>query len=226
LEALEAVLEDIDAFHISRIYCLGDIMGYGPDPEPCREIIQNKCKNILMGNHDQAVINPRYAEKFNYHAKLALDWTLSHISPETPKFIRELPYTYEPENIFLVHASPKEPDKWPYITTLDDAMDSFGFFAQPVCFFGHTHFPLIVTSRGEVITSREYVFEKKSRYLVNVGSVGQPRDGDPRSSYVIYDEENDYLQYRRIEYNIKKCQKKMQKAELPEFLIYRLEEGR
>ena len=224
-EALKVVLADIEARKPDRRICLGDIVGYNAAPSECIALVKD-FDIILMGNHDYAVKDQELVEKFNFHARLAIEWTLERLSPEEKQYLSALPYVDKEEGLTFVHATPRHPDQWGYIMNIDDAMDSFNYFSTQVCFIGHTHFPVIVSDAGEIIMEKRLEFRRKSRYVVNIGSVGQPRDGDNRACYVLYDTEKRYLEYVRLPYDIEATQKRMVKAKFPHFLVNRLTEGR
>ena len=225
LEALKVVLADIKTRNPDRKICLGDMVGYCAAPSESLELIKD-FNVILMGNHDYAVIDSSLVEKFNFHARLAMEWTISHLSPEEKTALSKLQYIHQENSITFVHATPRNPEGWGYIMNIDDAMDAFNYFDSQLCFIGHTHYPVIVSDRGEIIADRKITFDAKSKYVVNIGSVGQPRDGDNRTCYVIYDSDAHTLEYVRLQYNIQATQKKMSKVNFPQFLINRLSEGR
>jgi predicted phosphodiesterase len=226
LESLRAVLDDIEGCNVDKIFCLGDIVGYCSNPEECVNLVREKCDTVMMGNHDYAVQDITLGEKFNHHAKLALNWTIANLSNSAKEYLYDLPYIINEENICFVHASPKEPDTWRYVTNMEEALSSFDHFEGQVCFIGHTHFPIVVTNQGELIEKIELKLQKNVRYLINVGSIGQPRDGNNRSCYGIFDSKTRQFQFRRVRYNIALTQKKMRTVNLPDYLIERLSAGR
>ncbi len=228
LEALQTVFEDIKKREIRNILFLGDVVGYGPDPSACIEIIRKNCKVALAGNHDWATIDLTPTEYFNYDAKIAVEWTRQQITNSDIEFLEtlELVRILERENLFLVHATPMEPEQWKYLLTLYDAETNFQHFEQRICLIGHSHRPIIIERlpSGEMILHRERVtFSDSCRYIINVGSVGQPRDGDPRAAYAMVSDTE--VEIVRLEYDFKRTQAKMLRAGLPEFLIERLEKG-
>ncbi len=232
LEALEAVLDDIETRNIDEIICLGDIVGYGANPNECAEIIGKKCPITLLGNHDAAAVEILSTQNFNIHAKIAIEWTTQNLRKGIKDSLAELPLKTILEQITLVHATPYEPNMWYYITSLEEARFNFQFFDTQICIVGHTHIPIIIVLDNE---KEIYVHQDTSislndmsgsRLLINVGSVGQPRDRNPKSCYGILDIEKAEFTYQRVEYDIEKTQQKMKKIKMPEFLISRLEEGR
>ncbi|MFN3740646.1 MAG: metallophosphoesterase family protein [Thermodesulfovibrionales bacterium] len=231
LEALEVVISDTKKRGIKDLIFLGDAVGYGPDPEVVVEILRSECISIIAGNHDRAVVDPGLDEYFNEIAREAILWTRSVLSEKVKGFLKKLPfvsiYRHNEVDIFTVHASPREPEKWHYILTLSDAQINFYYFNERICFIGHSHYPFVVerSDSGELTVMKENhcILKDNCRYIINAGSVGQPRDGDPRACYVIFNgREIDFI---RLEYDFKKTQKKMKEAGLPAPLIERLEKG-
>ena len=229
LEALRAVLDDIDKQGVEEIYCLGDVIGYGPDPRKCLDLVQ-QCKVVLLGNHDYAALAD--TKGFNDAARRALLWTIDQLDdPEEPqlaverrwKFLAGLPLTHRENDILYVHASPREPlTEYVFPEDVNKPMKMEAIFAQieRYCFVGHTHVPGIFTE-----ARRFYSPEKlKSVYrmdgnkmLCNVGSVGQPRDGNPRACYVLLD--GDTIIFRRVVYDVERTLRKINLVpELPDFL--------
>ena len=229
LEALEAVLQDADARKIENILFLGDAVGYGPDPNECVEILMKRCKVFLAGNHDWGVLGQTDITYFNEHARTAIEWTKGVLTKKNLKNLKSflLQKELEKEDMLLVHSTPKEPEGWHYLLTLWDAEINFHYFSNKYCFIGHTHYPFIIERlpSGDLVTYKEKASKgEMERYIMNVGSVGQPRDGDPRASYAIVDDEK--LEIVRVPYDVESVQKKMSKAGLPSLLIERLATGR
>jgi predicted phosphodiesterase len=227
-EALEAVFHDIKKRRIKKIIFLGDAVGYGPNPNECIEAIKDRCIVMLAGNHDYAVAGLTDANCFNDYARLAVEWTLSVITEANLDFLRTLSIskTLDKDNIFLVHSTPNNPEEWHYLLTLYDAETSFNCFDQKICFLGHSHYPIMIerlTSGEMTICKIETKIRETERYIINVGSVGQPRDGDPRASYAVVTDGK--VELIRVKYDIEKTQGKMLKAGLPLPLITRLEKG-
>ena len=228
IEALEAVLRDIKKKGIDELLFLGDAVGYGPNPNECVELLKKNCKTLLAGNHDWAAIGLTDIQYFNEYAKASIVWTREVLTPESRKFIETLPVTksIKKGNMLLVHSTPKDPEAWHYLLTLWDAEINFHYFNHRVCMIGHSHLPFVIerVPSGEMITHKsEARLGKNERYIINAGSVGQPRDRDPRACYAIFD--NDTLEFVRLEYAIEKTQKKMHDAGLPLALIERLSKG-
>lgn len=230
LEALKACIIDFRAEKLDKVFFLGDAVGYGPFPDDSVKLINEVASVKLMGNHDYAALGLMETDYFNQYAAESMGWTKSSISRKTIEIMTDFQLKHEFDNILLVHSSPKEPELWHYILDMDDARDAFAFFQQNICMLGHTHRPYIVyqDKENEVFLSKqaEETLAEDRRYLINIGSVGQPRDGDPRSCYLIYDQATGIIRHKRVAYNVKSTQKDMAKIGLPEYLIERLAVGR
>lgn len=232
LEALEAVFDDIDTQKIDEVICLGDIVGYGANPNECVDLVVSRCPIILLGNHDAAAIDQLSTQHFNIHAKLAIEWTAKTLRNDIKDTLSELLLKSSVDQMTLVHATPYEPNMWYYITSLEEAAFNFQFFDTPLCLVGHTHIPIIIVldANKELYVHQDISIHANenegARLLINVGSVGQPRDRNPKSCYGIYDSVTTEFSYRRVAYNIDKTQQKMKRIKMPEFLISRLEDGR
>jgi len=227
LEALEAVLEDISAQAVDKLICLGDLVGYGANPNECVQRIRDLTSHVVIGNHDSAVVGQTEVSNFNPHARRAVTWTADTIDPENARYLSRRPYTDRIDDLLLVHATPSEPAAWNYLLSAPAARAEFQSFTESICFIGHSHQPIFF-SLDEVPRSRKderLVCETGERYIVNVGSVGQPRDGDPRSCYAIYDAGHRTVQLRRVAYDVKSAQRKILKAGLPPVLAARLSRG-
>ena len=232
LEALEAVLKDIETKKVDEIICLGDIVGYGANPNECVELVSKNCPVTLLGNHDAAAIDMLSTQHFNIHAKIAIEWTAQNLKKEVKQFLSSLPLKSVKPPMTLVHATPYEPNMWYYITSLEEAAFNFQFFDTQICLIGHTHIPIIIVldKNKELFvhqgTSINFSDVEGARLLINIGSVGQPRDRNNKSCYGIFDSDAGNFSYHRVAYNIEKTQAKMKKIKMPEFLITRLEDGR
>jgi diadenosine tetraphosphatase ApaH/serine/threonine PP2A family protein phosphatase len=230
LEALKACIIDFRGEKLDKVFFLGDAVGYGPYPDECVKLIGEVAEVKLMGNHDYAALGLMETDYFNQYAAESMGWTKSSISRRTIEIMSDFELQHQLGDILLVHASPREPELWHYILDMEDATESFNFFTQKICMVGHTHRPYVVykDKSSETVLSKqtEETLEEERRYLVNIGSVGQPRDGDPRSCYLIYDTELGTIKHKRVAYNIKATQKDMAKIGLPEYLIERLAVGR
>ena len=221
LEALETALRVIREQGADAVVCLGDIVGYGANPNECADAIRSATPHVLLGNHDEAAIHAEKTEYFNPYARIAAEWTYSMLTPENKEYLGELPFTLDLDGIFFVHASPYEPEAWHYILQPADAQHNFPYFNEAVCVVGHSHVPGIFS---EDIWTREV--ERGKKFIVNVGSVGQPRDNDWRLSFGIFDTEQWSYRNIRCEYDVKKASEKIRKAGLPRALAERLIVGR
>ncbi len=230
LEALTAVLNDIERCGIDRIFCLGDIVGYGCNPRECLELVKERCEVTLMGNHDQVAAGDLPLEHYNNAAKTSAMWTRDQLSHEDTEFLMNLPLEHRLDNILLVHASPWQPEEWHYILTRDDAKVAFKCFNEPLCFYGHSHMPMIFCDAHDGAIRQQIghdIFpDEEARYLVNIGSVGQPRDDDPRACYVSVNLDDKAIDLHRVDYDIASAQRKMADYNFPEILIERLSAGR
>ena len=230
LEALEAVLKD--AGKVDAVWCLGDVVGYGPDPNACVERVRRLPNCIcLAGNHDWAALGKLDIEHFNTEARKAILWTREQLTSASRQFLEGCPERYGPVASFytLTHGSPRYPI-WEYVLDVGTARANFDHFETPICFVGHSHVPGIFALLDDrvhhVVVPEDQPLElSKGRFIVNPGGVGQPRDGDPRASYVLLDAEDRTITYRRVEYPVEVTQKKMQQAGLPPRIIARLAYG-
>ena len=213
LPALEAVLKSIDGEGVDRVMCLGDVVGYGADPEDCVQLIGERGIPCLLGNHDEAALGSGDLNHFNPYAREAVLWTATALSNQSKQLLQSAPRTMVVDGLLLVHSSPHEPEAWHYIFTPSEARIGFQAFPQTVCFYGHTHFPVVFTNPSD------------GRRLINVGSVGQPRDRDPRACWGWFDGKTGRFEWRRVEYDIELAASRIQKAGLPGFLANRLFSG-
>lgn len=229
LTALETVLAH--AGHVEHIWCLGDLVGYGPDPNECVEKIRTLPNlTCLIGNHDAAVIDQMDAATFNPEARLSIEWTLQQLTPENMDYLAHLPNRIVIENATLVHGSPRSPT-FEYLLDTHLATINFAYFDTPFCFVGHTHLPAqYLLGNGQshaslIIPQPNQVTRLVARSILNPGSVGQPRDRDPRAAYAIFETQNNAWDYRRTPYDIQAVQKRMKANKLPERHIQRLAAG-
>lgn len=230
LAAFEAVLKAIEKDKPDKILMLGDVVGYGPDPDACVSLAKENVDFSILGNHDAAVSGLMDYSAFNMLAKKAVEWTNDHISEESKSYLSERPLVFEDECFIGVHGTPDAPSKWYYILSKSDALDAFDRFEKEICFIGHSHVPAIFEQdqQGKIdfVGASRMLLSPESRYIVNVGSVGQPRDKDPRAAYTIWDTESRDFQQHRVEYDVIKTQKKMIDAKFPGYLILRLQRGK
>lgn len=231
LEALQRVMESMNRLGVERKVCLGDIVGYGPFPNECVELVKEESDIVILGNHDSVAVGRESSEDWNnYNAQRAIEWTAKTLNAGNAEYLKKLPYMVSEEPLCFVHASPWEPEQWRYVSSLDDAVDAFSFFNEKVCFIGHTHWPIIVIMEGEqsfhVSETLFHTWKPGQRLLVNDGSVGQPRDRNPLASWCLFDTDKMTVEIVRVAYDISKTQAAMRKLGLADFLINRLSEGR
>ncbi len=230
LVALEAVLADAPAF--DQVWCLGDWVGYGPNPNECVERMQDFPHISLAGNHDWAALGKLDLRNFNTDAREANLWTQSELKPAVREYLQSLPTYLVKDSFHLAHASPREP-VWEYILDAGVAYANFAHFSTTVCLVGHTHIPIIFELDEQrqrcdtwIPPLPETMPLGSRRVIINPGSVGQPRDGDPRASYAILDTELGQWSFRRVPYPVEITQERMRARGLPRRLIERLELGR
>lgn len=231
LEAMTEVAKAMKAEGAGEYLCLGDLVGYYANPNEVVELIDAlRCWKLVMGNHDSAVIGQTDLSKFNPPAAEAVRWTQKRLKPGNMQLLQSLRLREEIGEIQLVHSSPFQSEEWHYLSQPDDIERNFRYFQGVVCFFGHVHKPFIAeqSKGGEVrmVPGQEVSLQPDCRYLVNVGSVGQPRDGDPRTCYVIYDSQSRQLSIRRIPYDFEATYQKTIAGGLPEYLAQRLRSGK
>ena len=231
LEALKRVLESMKRLGVEKKVCLGDIVGYGPFPNECVELVAENSDVAILGNHDSVAIGRESSDGWNnYNAQKAIEWTSKVLTPASLGFFSKLPYMVSDPPLLFVHASPWSPADWRYVSSLDDAVDAFSFFTERICFIGHTHWPIIVITEGEqsfkVSETLYHTLQPGQRVLVNDGSVGQPRDRNPLASWCLCDTEKLTVEIIRVAYDIGKTQAAMRKHGFADFLINRLSEGR
>ncbi len=231
LAAFTTVLKDIERRGgVEEMWCLGDIVGYGPDPGQCIELLRQYQHICIAGNHDLAAIGRLDISDFNPDAAFTSRWTAEQLGPEHIEYLAGLPTVIEKDDFTLVHGSPREPI-WEYLVSEGSARESFAYFKTPYCLVGHSHTPLIFRQNEDGSSSFAPLVADigqvlgKSRMILNPGGVGQPRDGDPRASYAIYDSDSKVVRLYRIAYDIGDTQTRMVKKNLPMRLVVRLEQG-
>jgi predicted phosphodiesterase len=230
LEALEAVLREIDKLKVDMICCLGDVIGYGSNPNECLDLVDRNCMIKLVGNHEYSSMGLLPMDNLNKVARTSASWTTAQLDDRSMSIINRFTMDATVDNSYLVHSSPFEPAKWHYILGQHEADQAFKHLNTQICFYGHSHLPMIFaeSAGGEHRCQVGHSFQpdEETRYLINIGSVGQPRDNDPRACYVTFDSAEVDVVYHRVEYDIQRTQTKMQEAELPRLLIERLAVGR
>jgi len=229
ITALETVLAEAGKY--DAVWCLGDLVGYGPDPNECitrvRQLPGIQC---IIGNHDMAALQQLDSDSFNPEARTAIVWTQKSLTESSRIFLQHLPEKIELPDVTLAHGSPRHP-VWEYLLDTRTATYSFDFFDTPLCFVGHTHLPVIFSMNHSFYGATQTVPDANTsisapqRAILNPGSVGQPRDHDPRAAYAIYDTDSKTWEYRRVSYDILSVQERMRKAKLPERHIQRIAAG-
>ncbi len=228
MEAFEVVLQDSKEQKCTHYCCVGDVVGYGANPKECLDIVRSMNMPTVKGNHDEYCSSEEDLEGFNPHAAEAVNWTRKQLSKEDRAWLRDLKYVRLVASFSMVHATLDGPQRWGYVFDKLMAAASFTYQNTSVCFFGHTHVP-VAFIRDSVVrggTYSKFRVEPGRKYFVNVGSVGQPRDGNPKCAYVIYDMDEGSIEIRRLDYDIAKAQKKILEAGLPPRLADRLSYGK
>lgn len=229
LEALKAVLRDAEEQGVTHYACTGDVVGYNADPKACLQLIRSLNCKMVQGNHDYYAACNESMELFTPMAQKSIRWTRKQLSPFERKYLRHMPLIIDIENFTIVHSSLSNPHRWNYIFKRKAADANFRNQFNQVCFFGHTHVPLAFVKGSSSIEKGFYETLKVRpgfQYLVNVGSVGQPRDRDPKLAYVIYDLDEQVITMRRVDYEIEETQRKIRAAGLPFRNALRLANGR
>jgi len=229
LEALNAVLKNLEKEKPDEIICLGDIVGYGANPNECVEIVSRVADKVVAGNHDYGALYMTDLDEFTDIAREACEWTAKQLNEKNKEYLANLPLTLKIDDMILTHSAPSDPPRWKYILKVKEAYYEFDTFKEKICLIGHTHVPVIFYKKNN-----DYGFEvnykielhNSVRYLINPGSVGQPRDFDPRASFAILDTDENLFKVIRVEYDIHTAQRKIIDAGLPLVLAYRLREGR
>jgi predicted phosphodiesterase len=228
LEALEVVLNDAKEQKCTHYCCLGDVVGYNANPKECLDIIRDTGMPCVKGNHDEYCSMESNLEGFNPHAAEAIQWTRNQLTAEDRDWLRNLKYIRMVASFSVVHATLDGPQRWGYVFDRLAAAASFTYQNTSVCFFGHTHVP-VAFIRDTVVrggTYSKFKIESGRKYFINVGSVGQPRDGVPKAAYVVYNMDESSVELRRLDYDIPKTQGKIRAAGLPERLAERLGLGK
>ena len=231
--ALEAVLEAIDAAGVAQVWCLGDVVGYGAEPDRCAEIAKERCDACLVGNHDLAALGDLYVSAFSSAAAAAVSWTQDNWQQPTSEFLKTLKPAGERDGVGLYHASPRDP-VWEYVLSIEQATDCLALQDQRVSLIGHSHVALFFSGpdsdqegdvRGVQALDGATLDLGEGRWLVNPGSVGQPRDGDPRAAWLELDTGEWTARYHRVKYDIDQAATAIEEAGLPKQLGDRLYVG-
>jgi len=227
-EALQIILQDAEKEKCTHYACVGDVVGYAANPKECLDVIRKIACPVVKGNHDEYASVDDDCVNFRPMAADAIRWTRKQLSEEERQWLRELKFVRFIENFTIVHATLDMPQKWGYVMDKLAAASSFSYQSTAVCFYGHTHQPCAFIRDGVV---RGGQFEKLrvepgKKYFINVGSIGQPRDGNPLAAYVTYDLSTNIITLKRLPYDLKTTQEKIYAAGLPEKCATRLELGK
>lgn len=220
LPALVKALSLIDEMKVTEIYCLGDIVGYGANPNECLRLVRSRVSKCVLGNHDLAALNTTEAKYFTRPGQITAEWTNSILTDENAKYLSTLPYRLELDPLTLVHANPEAPEHWEYVTSLKNAKPQFESFVTKLCFIGHSHIPFIC---GEDLST--FSFKKGVRFIINVGSIGQPRDGNPQLSFGLLDTTRWTYENIRADYDVQGAAQAILDNGLPRSLAQRLFNG-
>lgn len=230
LEAFKEVLNALSKERIDTYLSIGDVVGYGADPKECIKLLKSiNPAALIAGNHEWGVVGMKDLEYFNGLAKKGIIWTKTILDKDEIDYLKSFELVYEDNNMTLVHGTLNSPEEFYYIFDIDDAYVTISLMKNPLCFVGHSHLPAIfatIDSKVIYIEEEKIKIDTERKYVINVGSVGQPRDGDPRASYAVYDDEEMTVEIKRAEYDVKRTQEKILAAGLPARLADRLSEGR
>ena len=218
LEALTKALEIIDQQSIDKIICLGDIVGYGANPNECIELVRQRCDIVIKGNHEEAVESISLTEYFTDAARSAIHWTRKQLMEKNFDYLLTLPFSEKTNELLFVHASPCDPAEWHYILDYSDAADAFCCFSEMICFIGHTHIPVVFSADSK----SNRIIKKEERSIINVGSIGQPRDRNTSLSFGIFDTGKWTYENIRSPYDMETAARKILNTTLPPKLGQRL----
>ncbi|MEI8312028.1 MAG: metallophosphoesterase family protein [Verrucomicrobiota bacterium] len=231
LDALEAVMAELDSTGVDNVVCLGDVVGYAAYPDECINRIRQRGWHTVLGNHDDALDNSWAKEQMNDVANAGIHHAEKQVSGDNRAWLESLPMKLSRTHEIFTHASLDFTEEWPYLADVDTALRHFLKQQIPLCFVGHTHRPMVVhlkhKSELDVLTPTpdKIPLSRSGKTTVNVGSVGQPRDGDPRACYALYFPNTHHVEFRRVPYDVKAAQKAIRKAGLPSFAARRLAQG-
>jgi diadenosine tetraphosphatase ApaH/serine/threonine PP2A family protein phosphatase len=232
LEAFEAVLAHaVAGGAIDRLWCLGDVVGYAADPAACIALLRRYPHTAVVGNHDLAAVGELGTGDFNPVAARAAAWTGEHLSAEEHQYLSSLPFVVVEEDFTMVHGSLRWPE-WEYLLSADAAAEHLRLQETPYGLVGHSHIPFVAVDRDGsppamvALQDGDVLKLSEGRLIINPGGVGQPRDGDPRASYAVFDSDGRTFALHRVEYDLEKAQRKIREAGLPPYLAERLAYGR
>lgn len=224
IEALTEVYKDIEKEKVDEIICLGDIVGYGPNPNEAIDMVKDRVKYIIKGNHDEGIINENVLFDFNEYGVRAIEWQKGILKNENLNFLSTLNFDMKFENFQIVHGALSNYFK--YIITIFDALEEIKYIERDILFIGHSHRAGVFDLSDKIFHSfknpGEFIIEKNKKYIINPGSVGQPRDYNPLSSYLIFNQEDNRLLFKRVNYQFEITREKIIKNGLPQFLGDRL----
>jgi len=231
LEAMTVVADALKKEGVEQYLCLGDLIGYYANPVETLDLISSlKCWKTVLGNHDAGCLGKTDLSRFSGPAADAIRWTQKQLKPHHYELLSSLRLREEIGDIQLVHSSPFQSEEWHYMTKLEDVERNFRYFQGFICFFGHVHKPFIAEQKIDgsvrILEETETTLQKDCRYIVNVGSVGQPRDGNPKTCYVVYDSETLKIKITRLDYDFETTARKTTEAGLSEYLATRLKTGK
>ncbi len=223
-QAFKAVLTDAASLSVDEIICLGDLVGYGPSPVETVELAYSKVNHFILGNHDAVVCGRLSPDNFNDNAKRLIEWTASAVPPAAVKFFKEMPLLLSGKFFICSHGEFSNPGRYGYIIDEGEAVEAFNSSKEPLLFVGHSHYPSIFVQKdprsAKILSPQDFAMERDKRYIVNVGSVGQARDGDIRASYCILDADRKEIFFRKVPFDIDAYCDDMRKAGLPEETSY------
>jgi diadenosine tetraphosphatase ApaH/serine/threonine PP2A family protein phosphatase len=225
------VLAALAELGVDELLCLGDVVGYGADPGRVLDTVARRASRVVAGNHDHASAGRMDLGWFNPYARVAAEWTAERLSVDQARYLEGLPLVARHAGATLVHSSPRNPAEWPYLVSPDDGVPAFDAFEGPLCFIGHSHLPAVWTrdaAGGQDFRPGGGLIrlEPGTRYIVNVGSVGQPRDGDPSAAFAVWDLDAGTVEVRRVRYDVEEARRRIHAAGLPQILGDRLLRGR
>lgn len=225
LQALEAVISDAHSNDIDQFVCLGDIVGYGPQPRECVELIRSLDCPIVRGNHDYYAVGRGDLTTLHPDAQSSLEWTRDVLDDQDKEWLAALPFSRRVGRFLISHATPRRPNLFGYIHTVSQAREALQNQKVPVCFVGHTHIPNLFKHTEDATSEscgKPTILSSTARYLCNPGAIGQPRDNDIRSSYALYDRSRNMISWKRVEYDVEKTQSLLKRCHMPASLTSRL----
>jgi predicted phosphodiesterase len=228
LEGFQGVLKHAEQQGCTDYVCVGDIVGYGANPKECLAMVREMGCPVVKGNHDEEAVQETSLEGLNPLARQAMEWTRAQLDADERAYLKGLKLVRQVRDFTIVHATLDTPGSWTYVTNKFDAMASFSYQFTQLCFYGHTHTPRIYV-RGDTVEPLEEMsvkLEMGRKYFINVGSAGQPRDGDWRAAYATFDVESQEVVIHRLEYDVETAKEKILQAGLPEMLALRLSLGK